>query len=285
MNVELTHQDYLSFLSSLADSSVDLIVTDPPYSTMNRRLKLGSGRIVGKYADRGQAGARWFDEPAFHLPEVVSVFLAECQRVLRPDRHIYVMSDPSWLPMIQSSMDRQFETSKRGKRVAGVKNLLTWNKVYMGQGYNFRRQTEFIVFASKGKRPARAKNFSDLWTIKSLRRSPFPTQKPVELFERMIAASKHPSDGSDFLVCDPFLGSGSSAIAALRQGCAFIGCDAWTSAITLARSRVAAFQQAGADPLEPKRFTAFKWPPTKAEEAAARRATPIATGISPAADM
>jgi site-specific DNA-methyltransferase (adenine-specific) len=63
----------------------------------------------------------------------------------------------------------------------------------------------------------------------------------------MLAGSAEPG----FLVCDPFVGSGSAAIAALRHGCRFVGADVAARAVELARARCAAFVTEGVDPLEP----------------------------------
>lgn len=56
----------------------------------------------------------------------------------------------------------------------------------------------------------------------------------------MIASSKSAND-KEFVVCDPFTGSGSSAIAALRQGVRFIGCDISSKAIDLCRDRLTTY--------------------------------------------
>ena len=62
--VEVVQDDCIRFLKQLPDESVDLIITDPAYSGMNGHLKLGSGRIVGKYADKGQQNGKWFRSSA-----------------------------------------------------------------------------------------------------------------------------------------------------------------------------------------------------------------------------
>lgn len=59
----IRHQDVIQFLSTLPSESIDLVVTDPAYSGMNQHLKLGKGRIVGQYNQKGSTG-KWFDE--FH---------------------------------------------------------------------------------------------------------------------------------------------------------------------------------------------------------------------------
>ncbi|MDQ6762979.1 MAG: hypothetical protein M3015_10190, partial [Bacteroidota bacterium] len=86
--VSLFKDDAINFLKNLPASSVDIIITDPAYSGMNQRLKLGRGKIIGKYADAGKKGAKWFGE--FHDTEDnYKIFLQECYRVMKNNRHIY----------------------------------------------------------------------------------------------------------------------------------------------------------------------------------------------------
>ncbi len=232
----VVQQDALDFLGTLQPASVDLIVTDPAYSGMNQHLMLGKGRIVGQYDAKGEG--RWFDE--FHdTPENYRKFLAACHRVLRPDRHLFIMFDAFSMLTLAPTLRESFD----------VKNVVTWDKVKFGMGHHFRRQTEFIVFASKGRRRLARRDIPDVWRIKRLHRASYPTQKPVELFEAMIASSKAAAD-TRFTVCDPFVGSGSAAIAALRQGADFIGCDVSARAVELARRRIASYLASGVDELQ-----------------------------------
>lgn len=64
--IKIYQADALAFLRALPKNSVDIIVTDPAYSGMNQHLKLGSGRIIGKYSDKATSG-KWFEE--FHDTE------------------------------------------------------------------------------------------------------------------------------------------------------------------------------------------------------------------------
>ncbi len=231
----IAHGDCLEFLRSLPGESIDLVVTDPAYSGMNRHLMLGRGRIVGTYRDAGRPRGRWF--PEFHDdPETFRALLGELFRVLRPDRHLYVMFDSYSLLSLGPLVRERFE----------VKNLLVWDKALLGMGHYFRRRHELIVFASKGRRPLARRDIPDILRVPRLTRAPYATQKPVALFSMMIEASAEPG----FVVCDPFVGSGSSAVAALGLGCRFIGCDSSAKAVTLARERVAAVRAGRADPLE-----------------------------------
>ena len=86
----LFQADSINFLKNLPSNSVDVIITDPAYSGMNQRLKLGRGKIIGEYKKAGENGAKWFEE--FHdTEENYKAFLQECYRVLKNNRHIYIM--------------------------------------------------------------------------------------------------------------------------------------------------------------------------------------------------
>src|SRR5437763_8829286 len=216
--VSIEHLDCLEFLRSLGDESVDLIATDPAYSGMNEHMSFGHGRIVGHYhqPDNG----RWFTEFRDD-PENFRLFLGECRRVLRRDRHVYLMFD-SFSLLTLGHLVRDF---------FDVKNIVIWDKVNLGMGHYFRRRHEHIVFACKGRRKLSRRDLPDVWAIKRLHRAPYPTQKPVALFDAMLAGSVEPG----FVVCDPFAGSGACAIAALRRGCSFAGADISERAVELAR--------------------------------------------------
>jgi site-specific DNA-methyltransferase (adenine-specific) len=225
--------DCLDFLGCLEDASIDCIVTDPAYSGMNQHMQFGRGRIVGRYGEPGNS--RWFQE--FHDdPATFSRFLGECHRVLRPDRHIYVMFDSFSLLSLGALMRERFN----------VKGVIVWDKVNIGMGHYFRRRHELVVFACKGHRRLTRRDLGDVWRITRIHRGAYPTQKPVELFARMLAGSVEPG----MVICDPFVGSGSSALASLAAGCSFVGADISATAVDLARARCAAYTATGQDPLK-----------------------------------
>ena len=226
-------QDCIEFLRSLPGESVDLIVTDPAYSGMNQHMRFGHGRIVGRYGKPDNS--RWFRE--FHDdPDTYRLFLAECSRVLRRDRHVYIMFDSFSLLSLGALVREHFD----------VKGVIVWDKVAIGMGHYFRRRHEHIVFASKGRRKLSRRDIPDVWAVPRLRHAAYPTQKPVALFDRMLDGSAQPGD----VVCDPFCGSGSSAAAALGRGCRFVGADIDPAAVRLTTSRLTALQATGIDPLE-----------------------------------
>jgi site-specific DNA-methyltransferase (adenine-specific) len=234
--ISIEQEDVITFLKKQPNNSVDLIVTDPAYSGMNQMLKLGKGKIIGKYVDKGD-GQKWFDE--FHdTEENYEIFLKECLRILKPNRHIYLMFDSYSLLTLGQVVRRIFD----------VKNIVVWDKMNIGLGHYFRRRHELIMFASKGKRPLNSKDIPDIWRVKRITGFKYPTQKPTEIFEMMLAGSSE----KDFVVCDPFLGSGSSAIASIKYGCKFIGCDIASASIEIVTERIKTFLETKKDNLQNK---------------------------------
>lgn len=225
--------DCMAFLGTLPSGRVDVITTDPAYSGMNQHMSFGHGRIVGRYGDA--ANQRWFTEFQDDA-DTFLVFLRECHRVLADGGHIYVMFDSFSLLSLGHLM----------REVFAVKNVIVWDKVNLGMGHYFRRRHETIVFATKGHRRLSRRDLPDVWAIKRIHRGAYPTQKPVALFNRMLSGSAAPG----MTVCDPFVGSGSSAVAALRAGCDFAGCDVDPRAVRLTSERCAAVAGGAADPGE-----------------------------------
>ncbi len=225
--------DCMRFLASLPDRSVDVVTTDPAYSGMNQHMSFGHGRIVGRYGE--EFNQRWFTEFRDD-PDTFLAFLRECRRVMSDGGHIYVMFDSFSLLSLGHLM----------REVFAVKNLIVWDKVNLGMGHYFRRRHETIVFATKGHRRLSRRDLADVWPLKRIHRAAYPTQKPVALFSRMLAGSAAPG----MTVCDPFVGSGSSAVAALLAGCEVVAADIDPRAVRLASERCAAVAEGRADPGE-----------------------------------
>lgn len=235
--ISIYQDDAISFLEKLPSNSVDLIVTDPAYSGMNSKLQLGKGRIVGNYSEKGKENGKWFDEFE-DSEENYTKFLTECKRVLKKSTgHIYIMFDSYSLLSLGSIVRQYFD----------VKNLITWDKVNIGMGHYFRRRHEYIIFATNGNtRKIKNRKFPDVWRFKRIHNSEYPTQKPVEVFQAMI----HASTEEGFTVCDPFLGSGSSAIAAIKNNCNFIGCDISDKSLDISKSRISEYIKNNKDILQ-----------------------------------
>lgn len=182
-------------LAGLPDKSVDLVVTDPPY-----------------VFDRGTTYFReWFaDLPDDAWPGI----LTELYRVLRADRHTYLICDERSLPV--------FTKAATGAGFRLVKTLV-WNKLVPGLGGGaYRSQREWILFLEKGTRPGNRRDLGDVLSFpRVMTRGHYPTEKPVGLLKVMIEQSSHTGE----LVLDPFCGSGSTGRAARELGRRAVLCD------------------------------------------------------------
>ena len=123
-NVSIYRSDCIAFLKSLPNNSVDILVTDPAYSGMNRKMKFGNGRIVGEYNKEGNG--KWFEEFE-DTEDNYRNFLQECKRVLKKESHAYVMFDSFSLLTLGPLLREYFD----------VKNIIVWDKVNMGMEAGF----------------------------------------------------------------------------------------------------------------------------------------------------
>lgn len=213
-----TKLDAVEFLRTLPDASVDLVLTDPAYESLEKHRKVGTTTRL-KHSDGSSND--WFDVvPNSYFPG----FFAEVFRVTKKHRHFYMMCD----------QETMFVTKPMGEE-AGFRfwKPIIWDKVAMGMGYHWRAQHEMILFFEKGKRKLNNLGVSDVIPVKRVRDG-YPTEKPVELLRILIENSTQPGE----LVVDPFMGSGSTGVAALETGRAFLGSDTSQKAFDIAENRL-----------------------------------------------
>jgi site-specific DNA-methyltransferase (adenine-specific) len=214
----LAHLDAVAFLQTLPDASVDLLVTDPPYESLEKhRAKGTTTRLKNSKASSNA----WFDIfPDARFPEL----LEQVHRVLARDAHFYLFCDATTM----------FVAKPLGEQ-AGFRfwKPLVWDKQKIGMGYHYRARYELILFFEKGKRKLNDLGVPDILEAPRVWRG-YPTEKPVSLAETLITQSSRPGE----LVVDPFMGSGSTGVAAVRQGRRFLGNDTCAEAIDIARERL-----------------------------------------------
>lgn len=201
----LSRLDAVEWLRSLDDGSVDLVITDPPYESLEKHRKIGTTTRLS--VSRGSSNP-WFEIFANErFPEL----FAELWRVMARHAHLYLCCDA----------ETMFVAKPLGE-AAGFRfwKPLVWDKVAIGMGYHYRARHEFVLFFEKGKRPLNDRSTPDVLTAKRIWRG-YPTEKPVALMEILVGQSAAPGQ----LVADPFMGSGSVGVAALRRGCHFLGND------------------------------------------------------------
>lgn len=195
--------DCLDTLELLPDNSVDLILTDPPYG-INYRSRSRSLPMTTVDND---------DQRAYALLDQA---LEIAWYKLKPDRHVYIFTN--WQAFeAMAPIVRKYFTLKGA--MAWVKN--TWTRGDLKGNYGY--QYEMILFAHKGRRWLFGKRSGDVLQFDKVPSNlmQHPTQKPVELLKYLIEKSTLP----DELVLDPFMGSGSTCVAAKACGRRYVGID------------------------------------------------------------
>jgi DNA modification methylase len=116
-----------------------------------------------------------------------------------------------------------------------VREVIIWDKVIMNVGPAFRKQYECILVLEKGRPAYRDPKMLNLLSVKRVRDSRHPHVKPVEMIKLLI---NHSSDKGD-VVLDPFLGTGTTAVAARETDRRFIGIELDASYCRVAQARLA----------------------------------------------
>jgi len=238
--------DCLDLLPRMPEASFDLVFADPPYFLSNGGITCHAGKMVSVHK------GKWDESKG---PEADHEFtlrwLRECRRLLKPHGSIWVSGTAHIIHSVGYAMQR-----------LGFKwlNDITWVKPNPPPNLScryFTHATETIIWArrdEKGRhkfnyalmrRLARGKQMKSVWEIPAPAREEkafgkHPTQKPLALLERILLASTDEND----LVLDPFVGSGTTGIAAARLGRAFDGIEKENVSLDLARLRFIAVPQA-----------------------------------------
>jgi len=239
-HIKIFQGDCLEILAKIPPESVDLIFADPPYFLSNNGITCHAGRMVsvnkGEW-DRSR-GAQANHE--FNLE-----WLAACQRVLRPNGSIWVSGTSHVIHSVGFAMQKlEFK----------LLNDISWVKPNPPPNLScryFTHATETIIWAAKNKKSRHTFNYrlmkelnngkqmKSVWTIPppetwEKKFGKHPTQKPLALLERILLASSNEGD----LVLDPFLGSGTTALAALRLSRRVFAIDADAAWIHLSLVRL-----------------------------------------------
>ena len=245
----LFNEDFFAGAERVRDASVDLVVADPPY---------GLGKDYGNDSDRLSGDAylsfsrRWIDAV---IPK------------MKADASFYVFLTWQYSPEVFSYLKT---------RLAMV-NEIIWDRKVPSMGgstrkfssvhdtiglfarskdYYFNLDSVRIPYDAETKR-ARTRsifvgkkwlevgyNPKDVWSVTRLHRQDperqdHPTQKPLEIIERMVLASCPPQG----LVLDPFMGSGTTAVAASKHGRRFVGFEVNPDYCATAKRRLASLSE------------------------------------------
>jgi site-specific DNA-methyltransferase (adenine-specific) len=215
----LERRDAFEALAALPPGSVDLAIFDPPYASLERHRLHPDGTPRGRVPRL----TGWF--PVIGN-ERLGELMAAVYRVMAKNSHCYVLVDAETL----------FELKPAGE-AAGFKfwTPIVWNKEKIGMGYHYRNQYEFVAFFEKGKRKLFDLGVPNVISAKRIRGG-YATEKPVSLLEVLVLQSS--SEGE--LVLDPFMGSGSTGEAAVKNHRRFHGIDVQEKSFELVQARLGA---------------------------------------------
>lgn len=247
---ELYLGDSLKILELFPEESVDMIFADPPYNLSNGGFTVHAGRMVSVNKGDWDKSKGFSDDYEFHYN-----WLKACKRVLKPNGTLWVsgtyhsiyqcghalqslgyhiLNDISWFkPNAAPNLSCRYFTashetliwarkSKSAKHVFNYNLMKNWEKNYKKsfQCVYCKRNSEHELFHQF------AKQMRSVWAInppppEEKKHTKHPTQKPLALLERIITASTNKGD----LILDPFTGSSTTGLAAVKLGRKFVGID------------------------------------------------------------
>lgn len=195
-----------------------MVLTDPPYG-----MDYKSNRRVVK--DKFEKFAN--DKNINWLPD----FLSECHRIMKDNTSLYCFC--SW-----HKID---EFKQQIEKVFKIKNIIVWVKNNHGSGdlkASYAPKHEFVVYAHKGRSLFRNKRVPDVLEFSKIHSSKLlhPTEKNIDMLELFI---KNNSDEGS-LILDPFMGSGTTGLAAKNLNRRFIGIELDNDYFNIAKNRIEA---------------------------------------------
>jgi site-specific DNA-methyltransferase (adenine-specific) len=227
--------DVIDALSTLPDESVDLIFADPPYNLSNGGFTCQSGRRVSVNKGKWDKSMGIEEDYGFHF-----AWIAACKRILKTNGSLWVSGT------YHSIYACGFALQSQGWHLI---NDICWFKPNAAPNLSCRMFTashETLLWVRKSKEAKhtfnydviRAGNWGDdflkspgkqmrsVWAITTPKKSEklygkHPTQKPEALLERIVLACSSVDD----VVLDPFCGSATTGVVALRNQRHFIGID------------------------------------------------------------
>ena len=250
-DIRLYHGDCLDLLDGIAakypDGIFDMAFADPPYFLSNNGSTCQGGERVS--VNKGQ----WDQSRGLrHDFKFTVAWLRGIKRVLNPGGTLWVSGTHHSIHVVG------YVLQKLNFRIL---NDITWEKPNPPPNLacrQFTHSTETLIWAARDddtdhifnydlmRRVNRGSQMQTVWrlnapTAEEKKSGEHPTQKPVALITRCLLAATCEGD----FVFDPFLGSGTTAIACLRNRRRFVGIDANASYVRLAAARTHAELEQG----------------------------------------
>jgi site-specific DNA-methyltransferase (adenine-specific) len=205
--ITIYHGDCREVLPQLEHSSVDLVVTDPPYflPAAHHASRSGTSRSSGNLSI---------------LEHFFKDTLADIKRVMQSQAFAYIFCDGQSYPIFHRAGYSMFKSLRP----------LIWDKGTSINGYSWRHQHELIMFCQQNESPNTPTGDGDVLKCPSvpMKQRVHDAEKPVALLERFVSKHGNRPGGDDpgrAVVLDPFCGSGSTLVAALNQGRSAVGVE------------------------------------------------------------
>lgn len=216
---KIINGDCLEVLSKFPDSSIDLVVTSPPYNLKNSTgngMKDGRG---GKWSNAALInGYENYDDcmPHDEYAQWQHKVLLELLRVIKDDGAIFY--NHKWrvqAGLIQDRRDIVYDVPLRQIIIWRRKGGINFNDGYFLPTY----EVIYLIAKKDFKLAPHANRYGDVWDIMQEQRNDHPAPFPVELIDRIISST------TAQLILDPFMGSGTTAVVAAGLGRNFIGIE------------------------------------------------------------
>ncbi|HPN83926.1 MAG TPA: site-specific DNA-methyltransferase [Victivallales bacterium] len=227
-------------ISKYPEGKFDMIFADPPYFLSNGGITCHAGKMVK--VDKGE----WDKSNGPEMNHEFNIsWLSRCQKILKPNGTIWVSGTHHVIHSVGYAMQQL------GMKIL---NDITWEKPNPPPNLScryFTHSTETIIWAAKNEKSKHCFNYDEMrsmnlgkqmksvWTMTAPNGDEkefgkHPTQKPVQLLERIVLASTIEGD----LVFDPFSGSSTTGVASVKLKRKFVGCELEAEFIRLSSKRL-----------------------------------------------
>ncbi len=227
-NFKLIYNDIFKVIKKFEDKSIDMIFADPPYFLSGNGITCSGGKMVSVNKGEWDKALSIKEKHKFNKK-----WIRECYRILKDNGTIWISGTLHNIYSIGMALEEE------GFRII---NNITWQKTNPPPNLTcktFTHSTETMLWARKDlknikytfnytlmKEINNSKQMKDVWTTSLTKPSEkkcgkHPTQKPLEILDRIILASTKEKD----LILDPFCGSSTTGISAVRLNRRYIGID------------------------------------------------------------
>ncbi len=239
-NFKLIYADVFRAIKKIDDKSIDMIFADPPYFLSNDGITCSGGKMVSVNKGEWDKTLSIKEKHKFNKK-----WIKECYRILKDSGTIWISGTLHNIYSIGMALEEE------GFKII---NNITWQKTNPPPNLackTFTHSTETIIWARKDLKNIKYtfnyqimkelndnKQMKDVWTTSLTKPSEkkcgkHPTQKPLEILDKIILASTKEND----LILDPFCGTSTTGISAVNLNRRYIGIDNEKNYIEISKKR------------------------------------------------